>query len=621
MTMSSTIYTGIWTDWSRGRVAGATITLSSRDAGFLLAFIAAFVTVIATRLWRILSFAAYHALASNGRHDGLHYQRQFVLRNTTSPMGAAWVFLLQSWHWRGVANRSFLRTFPWAAFGLLYVIAFGILAVFSSQISDSATEYRLVGSGNCGLANVNDSNALQIKEAYDNLQAGIYSRQCYQSSPGRMCQALPTPSLSWINESVACPFADSICLNSSVLKMKTEMIDSHLHLGINEPKHNRIKYKRETICAPLITHPGFVQFVTGAEAKTLDWKDNELMRYLYGPVSDDNYTYAYSTRGRKMNTGYSVWVYYSVGGIINKLWRPIKELDVGDGDISLFMIAPNSVRHRRPNSDPVFGASIFDQTASIEAYLPDRWVSPIACVDTHQICNPNNDKCTPLQGSSQLVTSFRGSDLELNKVQLVTAERLSWNVRSSSFYRLVWTRTQNFLKVQELVAGLTQLPIPSNQWEIEMSSVFSDALSKLQHQVLEFATGPAAPTNISILRPWVAAEGSTTEDLPFNNAFERMCRNQRTKVTEGTVNFSVVGFFVLLGLGLLITVISFFLESIAAFFQKKMTQGVQEVKGWDRDESLQVMKSLFELKGAGEWKGTVNNFPTTQTGERFEYNT
>jgi hypothetical protein len=87
--MTFEIYTGTWTDWSRGRILGATITLSSRDASFLLAFIAAFLTILVIRLWLIISFAAHQFIATGGKHDGLSYQRQVILRNAKSAPAAA----------------------------------------------------------------------------------------------------------------------------------------------------------------------------------------------------------------------------------------------------------------------------------------------------------------------------------------------------------------------------------------------------------------------------------------------------------------------------------------------------------------------------------------------------
>jgi hypothetical protein len=41
---TSWTHTGFWINWSHGLVDGATLTLNSRDAGFLQAFLAILVT-------------------------------------------------------------------------------------------------------------------------------------------------------------------------------------------------------------------------------------------------------------------------------------------------------------------------------------------------------------------------------------------------------------------------------------------------------------------------------------------------------------------------------------------------------------------------------------------------
>ncbi|KAK6222491.1 hypothetical protein QIS74_04193 [Colletotrichum tabaci] len=199
--MSYEIYTGVWTDWSRGSVQGATITLTARDGGLLLAFIAIFVTFIATRTWRIVVFTAHQILASGGKHDGLYYQRQFILRNISTPMSAAWLFIQQSWYWRRFANRALVRTIPWALGGLVYVGLFAVAAIFSSNISTGASEFRLLKATNCGIFTPADRDAFQGKELFDNQVSSIYSRQCYSDPSSTACKSLPVPSIRWTNQS------------------------------------------------------------------------------------------------------------------------------------------------------------------------------------------------------------------------------------------------------------------------------------------------------------------------------------------------------------------------------------------------------------------------------------
>ncbi|OLN96618.1 hypothetical protein CCHL11_00915 [Colletotrichum chlorophyti] len=616
--MSYRIYTGVWTDWSRGPVYGKTITLSTRDGGFLLAFIATFVTFLAARTWRIVIFGAHQSLASGGKHDGLHYQRQFILRNTTSPTAATWFFFLQAWYWRKLADRAFLRTIPWVICGILYAAVFAIAAIFSSSISTSATEFRLLAATNCGIFSPADSNALQGKELLDNQLASTYSRQCYYNTSVASCKNLPVPSIGWSSESVGCPFADDICLGSKGFLMQTEWIDSHNHLGINAPMHNRIFYSRATVCSPLITQPGFAEFVNGSEARELGWDDNVLIKYLYGSRMNRDYTHIYNTYGQNMQTGYSTWPYYALASGNNTVWQPNEALTLERRDLTLLLIAPNSVVHREPNIDPVFGANIEWNADGNLSYLPDRFVSPVGCADGHRICNPNNGRCTRIHGSQEVVES--AMDIGLNSVQLATVGRLSAIFSTSTFYHLTWTRTQSFLKAQELVAGLTQLPLPSNQWEIEMSSLFVDTLARLQLQTLEYVTGPSTPVRGTTVKPWdTFPRPLPTLPNDVEVSYKNLCESQRFKNPQGTVNFSVLGLSILLGLGFFLIICSFTLEHLTHYFQKKTVYGLLKAKRWERDESLQVMRMLFELKGSGLWKDILQSIPTTESKEHFEY--
>ncbi|KAM0405885.1 hypothetical protein ACHAPZ_002635 [Fusarium culmorum] len=610
--MSFEIYTGSWTDWSRGRVLGATLTLSSKDASLLLAFIAAFVTVVAIRLWLIIAFTTHQFTAAGGKHDGLYYQRQVILRNVKSAPAAAWLFIQQAWDWRGIARSSYSRTLPLALFCILYSVGFAVLAVFSSQISDSASAYRLLRSPSCGFQI--PSEAYQ-KATFDNQRASLYSKECYSNTSSPMCNMLPTRQLEWASSSVDCPFGGKVCLDTPAFKMESKMIDTHHDLGLNNPPKNRLKYKRETICSPLNTGDAFTQYINGLEADSLGWQDNVLIRYLYGKTMNGtvNHTHIYNTFGRNINIGYSTWTFFYP---YNSVWQPVDELLVPDTDMTLMLIAPNSVVHLKPNDDPVFAASIPMNAQGATGYLPDRWVSPIACVDQHQLCNPNNEKCTPLLDRQRLVENAMKDSLALNVAQIVTAQRLMvvlWE--SSLFHQTIWTQTQSFLRAQEKVAGITGQQLPSNQWEIEMSALFNTTLANLQYHMMEYAAGSSVPTAVNITEPW----DDPSADSGWATAYKNMCYNQRTKETQGTLNFSILGLGLLFGLGLYIIVLSFILEFLMAWIQKWLGRGILRARRWERDATLQQMRLLYEIQGSGDWKGTTEDFPCTVSGEYFSH--
>jgi hypothetical protein len=618
--MSFDIYTGAWIDWSRGPILGSTITLSSRDAGLLLAFIAAFVTIVAIRFWVIISFSAHQFLATGNKHDGLYYQRQVILRNAKSAPAAAWLFLQQAWHWRGIARSAIIRTIPLTAFCIVYFIGFTLLAIFSSQISDSASEFRLIKTSLCGIRVPMDDNAHQDKSRLDNLRASVYSKECYHNiTTSTLCQGLPVSYIPWTNSSAQCPFGKNVCLDIPAFKMETGMMDSHRHFGFNSPPENRFSYKRETICTPLSTRSTFIQGIRD-DAGTL-------FRFFYGtkllradPPQTTNYTFEYHTHGhgQAMDFGYSTWVsdYPST-----ELWQPIDDLMVPNTDITLIAIAPNGVQHIQPNKDPVFGAN----NPGKPFFSPDQYVSPIACIDKHVICNPSNKKCTSPMDKRGVIEAASGPQLALNHAQFVAVQRLRLVLlESSTFHDVVWTRTRGFLRAQEKVAGSISLPLPSNHWEIEMAALFDDTLANLQYHVMEYVAGSSIPGNYETIKAWESVdtvnlwEGVSDADKLARH-YEDMCYNQRTKETQGTLNFSVLGLSLLLGLGSYIVFMSLILEFLTAWIQAYLGRGIGRGKKWERDSMLQQMRLLYEMQGDGVWEGTTADFPRTVSGELFEH--
>ena len=77
------IHTGIWVNRSLGKFRAATITLDQRMWNFFIAFIALFVGAIAQSFWKLVRFVFHLAYSTPTDEDGVHHQRQAVLRNTS----------------------------------------------------------------------------------------------------------------------------------------------------------------------------------------------------------------------------------------------------------------------------------------------------------------------------------------------------------------------------------------------------------------------------------------------------------------------------------------------------------------------------------------------------------
>jgi hypothetical protein len=642
--MSFTIRTGVWTDWSRGSVLGATLTLSPRDGALLLAFIAAFVTAVSSQLWRIIGFAAHQLRARPGPHDGLHFQTQIVLRNASSPFGAAWLFLQQSWSWRRRVPGSLTRTLGWAVFATLYLILFTVLAIFSSQVSKAACEIRLIQGLQCGYwevsknASIDTSFALGAravanKVAFDTATASRYARACYaanKTSPE--CGILPAASLPWkgYNES-ECPFSDlSTCAGGQAIRMITGPIDSHAHLGINTPPEHRITLSRNASCAPMpVESFATYESLSGNDSTA----DTEYGRWSYdfGVVvsASTNYTFRYNTAAQSFGFGYTVIAYENQAGQAeNNTWFPVPALQAQNADISIYFILFNSVHFLEPNDDPVFTVST---RADENTYSADRPVSVISCVEQHQVCNPVNGRCSPFHGRRQMMVHSDTSptnlilDLNLNVQQIAVLERTDWALMQSGIADAVSLSEVGNLRAENtLLSGPIQLGLPSNQWQLEVTGWLEESLAKFQHLIQEYATGPTIDIEGSnLFQVWVPEKGEPVTDdkalRVLRQTEKEHCSSQITRDTQGTLSFSVLGLAIIFATGGLIIILSLTIVPIVAWLQARFIFGEYKRRTWIMDEMLQLQRMLLSELGLGVWSGPTGLVPVTLTQDKIEF--
>jgi hypothetical protein len=307
---STSIYTGVWINWSHGLVLGSTITLPARNGAILTSFIAIFITIVGAQLWQILSFFFHQIRVSQAPKDGLYHQHQNVFRNASAPGAAAWWFLLQGWHWSGRAQHALLRSLPWLFFSTFYILLFAVLSIFgTSTVTRAAGQDRVLQSSQCGYWQVNGSKsaegefrastsgqaAYRSKLLKDSQAAATYDRNCNGASVDALqCKAYATSQVSWEGKVADCPFSDEICLGNNTYQMDTGLLDSHHHLGINMPEKDRLKYRRVTTCS-----------VLRSEGYATSNNETQMFTWYYGPTSAD-YTFGYSKYALSANFGYAV---------------------------------------------------------------------------------------------------------------------------------------------------------------------------------------------------------------------------------------------------------------------------------------------------------------------------
>jgi hypothetical protein len=626
--MPYSIYEGIWTDWTMGRWKGTTITLSQGDGALLLAFIATFIALVSMRLWRIISFTLHQIHATPRAHDGLHFQRQHTLRNTTSPAAAAKTFLLQLWYWRKTKQVA-LRTLPWALFALLYIAVFAVLAVFSSRVSSGASPSRLILPRDCGSWKITDTLPMTDKmliniekTAYDVMNAVGTARSCYSSNATSLaCNTAPVPMLESDANQVACPFGDDICLDGKAFEVKTRSIDSRLHLGINARPEDGIMYDRQLTCAPLVSK-GYGQMINN----TNDASPRVQYFYGSGDHNTSNYTYEYLLQRFSADVSYQVniWEHRLSNA---SLWSPIPALSRTGADTFIIFVEQNSVLHRKANRDPVFGATTRANTVSdVPMFRSDRYVSPIACFQQHRFCHPSaSTQCSPWSGRYELLSTLSSSPSSqgFNTRQIATASRIFLASLSTSIYETINARSSKCLRAQDKMEWLFQMPLPDNQWELEVLAWAQEGLAALQAAVQEYVAGPTIELEGAYMLKMYREDndmprGYSQEDRDKDHAWRDMCANQIVRDTQGTLNFSVLGIAVIFVLGVFITVLSFVVEPLTAVVQKMLNIGVERANAWQRDDGLQMLRMLFEAHGRGNWTGAGNMVPiTSEKGEVF----
>jgi len=117
------VHLGFWINWSSGRMKGATFTATQKSGGLLIAFIALYVSTSGRSFWRVSCFLLHRLFSSHLPADGLHHQRQIILRNAdTAAQGM--MTLLYTFKWRKRASRPFRRIVPVLCYAILIWVAF-----------------------------------------------------------------------------------------------------------------------------------------------------------------------------------------------------------------------------------------------------------------------------------------------------------------------------------------------------------------------------------------------------------------------------------------------------------------------------------------------------------------
>ncbi|OIW32348.1 hypothetical protein CONLIGDRAFT_699027 [Coniochaeta ligniaria NRRL 30616] len=629
---SNGVHLGLWTNWSRGPIFGATLTLTQSNANLLIAFVSFFVTYVGTRFWRIACLVLHFIYSSRAPRDGLYHQRQAILRNASSAEDGLYTVLCLGRVWRKIARHTWYRIVPLVVFAAMCVAGWTLAAGFSSKISTAVGNEVLLIGANCGALDSDLDNETSDNELFYNpytarqLQsAGTYAQQCYSQDMGdsQYCTTYVQRSLnSTVITNASCPFDKTICQSDDAnIIVDTGYLDSHAHFGLNAPEHERFQYRRVLHCAPLTT----VNYTTQRNVSS----DRSSTRYMYGPGLIGNWTYEYTNdsmfefaviNGSGPIFDYQLGMkdaYPANGSFYAGSFVPVQELQRADADVNLIFISANKLAYTAPINDSWFKATTpFPKTVSrpgtrsgkIKVYGQDQPASPMGCATQEQLCLrlPEGRRCTPLSGvvdSLAATTELFASHSEdmLRRYKWAFSAGFKWNPSVGS---VVNGLGAGALMAKLLLTAGSAGQVPDNQWQIEVKHWHDISMTSLQAAFVDTAKGP---TDQAIL-PWVQRPNNTVETL--------MCNSQKINSTQ-FASFSVFGLLLTYVLGGLIMLTSYTLEPLIACISGRGNAKHYSQMEWCVNETLQLQRLAHEMRGRGTWARATEFIPFTKPREEL----
>ena len=641
------IHEGVWIDWTKGRVQGLTLTLAPTGANILIAMLALFVTMSGGQLWTILRYTLHQIRASDKSRtlSMLHNQEQVVLRNATSDIAAARLLLELAWSSRKNAVKSYHASTGIMVLAVIHFVFFLVAGTFSASLAN-AGQAVLSRSPHCGSFNqtylamagdgidaaTNETFTLSVEfiaKKEQDIQLSLeYARECYMSQDSNMsssnCGTFQRPLLYWTTiQNGSCPFGSKTCLDSlDTMVIDTGLINSHNNLGINADYNDRLSYRRVTNCT-ILNDTAFMtgsinQTVTGWINQTDGTGTQPSLKVTYAnygrSLSDlTDWTYAYSNFADfytnfsgQTTTPYQVFPAIAYGNSSDpskSTFVPIHELKQSQADLTLLFLSFTG-RYVAPIDDPWFSAHqlrVVNSRAALarSAYTRDRPVSTLGCTEQHQICT-NDGICTPLLGFDQ-VQNFVDSNFNLRPHQNVTLDRIMRVVADSVISQIVQglaVSSTPMLAMNSRATAITtlSLPLPSNQWQLEVEYWHSVAMAQLQRKFVQYGTGQFAVRTAYILPPATESERWICENL----------------MIRGTVfqSFSVLALALIVVFGSLIVLVSLYVENLGTYVQKQLRKGCTGREIWDDHDMLgpQIWRKRFDEQSPSR----NDSFETTQ---------
>ncbi|TGJ78401.1 hypothetical protein E0Z10_g10374 [Xylaria hypoxylon] len=588
------VYTGMWTDWSKdSQVLGSTITVTS-----------------SSHIFGFLSYTAFIKLdAASLQGNAVPYIRLIKLY---------WAYRFTPFAWQ--------QSWLWISISAISAVSGVAAGLFSSQIIDSSLYINvLIDSSNCGfiLADRIDQNVIDNPELIALSQdiitlvdlATTYARDCYNSTSDKsQCNFFSSTAIPWETYwDAECPFGN-MCIGPA-MRLDTGLLNSNLLLGINSPTIDQIGLRKITTCAPILQE-GYTEVEPEPPLP-----GDQRVAYLYGPTNGLNMTWFIGTNTANSTQSYSLIAesYYSGVWADISSWLPIREFNNTHGDGTIFFLSSNSVVFTEPCDDPVFSAHVPRgvTNSSSTVYVEDNLAGVLGCLEQdefsyaranvwinnikYQVCSATSSVCSVIGGLGDVYLEVI-EKMPLTPMQVGTVDMIAFVLnRIGTIGSVAYGNTPNLVASQSVLNGI-QLPLPSNQWQLEIQSWHSAAVSSIKYGLLQYMTGP----DDAAFQKYVTAPTSAEQ--------KALCKRQRIRISQGFANISSLGLFFTISSGTAIIILALFLDNIMGCVTRISKGDGKKHRAWIQDDVLHLQRLAYEQQQSfgPRWIATDDNIPLVE---------
>ncbi|KAJ2988175.1 hypothetical protein NUW58_g4116 [Xylaria curta] len=649
------VHLGVWTNWSRGPIFGATLTLTRQQGSLLISFTAFFVTIVASRFWMATCLVLHRYFSAAEPRDALHHQRQAIFRNSASSGSGLWSLIQLLYAWRRLGQRRLIRTLPCIIFSAFCLVFFVFASGFSSSISTAVGDEVLVDATNCGWPDAAQLSSDDLIAFIDPWVAGSinnaanYAQQVYSpAGTGIFDNTIFVKRRldTTLNGEAPCPFRSDLCRSSSSkLILDSGYKDARDDFGINIRKEQSFQIRQVLHCAPLVTE---------SHKEQIQSSQRNYTQYNYGPLYGGNtslsrpgYTliikdvdtqYIQETTQNPFN-GYGLTLIVSLtarGKPINFIggFNAQEGLRRPDADIFLIFLSGNGVKTPVPTNDPWYRSNVplgrrivtTGRSGNSPAYRPEESASPLGCTYQVQVCkgpSGGNVSCGPLASSNDawegaaalfglkeknVFSTYKSFDpLIAAYANDEDAGRFIWLAGIQFNYPGTITRPILTLGYQSLdsykayLSGV-QTRVADNQWKLDVTSWWNISLALQQASFVDTAFGSTY-------------SGTSRFNKNVTNPGQKsICQNQKI-ISTRYMSMSLFGLYFTYIVGTLIVIISFVLEPILSYAQKRWKYREYENLEWISNGTLNLQRLAYDESGQGNWSKCTEPVPVTNANE------